>query len=289
MTGYSLGSLDETHWTATGAFTVALVTGAVTVVHSCLLQQRLNSLFGPNELKLWLSQPADDGPVPDSDVGLDRRTRLRNRMSQARSRLPYKNALLEGPRRASLSAVFIINVPAMLLYYSVIFLLAGLGIYVGSSWSRSLGNFASQADAMRVMILYIVTAWVGLLIFFVPAAIKMLESTKDREARSSSNELNDDASETKSLPSTVFHPSTQSVDNGKQGAPMESLYPAAAAGIGERDNLFKETSASKSTEKQREVYSNRTKSLEATIAAQERNTAALRALLSEFQSSGDYR
>ncbi|KAK7542432.1 uncharacterized protein J3D65DRAFT_613775 [Phyllosticta citribraziliensis] len=290
MTGYSLGSLDETHWTAIGAFTVALVTGALTVVHSCLLQQRLNSLFGPQDLRLWLSQPADDGPVSDSEAGLDRRTRLRNRMSRVRSRSPYNQTLLEGPRRASLSAVFIINVPAMLLYYSVIFFLAGLGIYVGSSWSRNLDNFASQADAMRVMILYIVTASIGLLIFFVPVAIKMLESTKDRQARSSANELDDDTAEMKSLQSSVFCPSTQSIDNGKQKAPVVSLRPAAAAGIGVKDNSSKETSGSKSTETQRECVSDRTQSLQAalaaSIAAQERNTAALRALLSEFQSSG---
>ncbi|KAK7623402.1 hypothetical protein IWX49DRAFT_599824 [Phyllosticta citricarpa] len=108
---------------------------------------------------------------------------------------------------------------------------------------------------MRVTISYIVTASVGLLIFFVPVAMKMLESNKDRQARSSAaNELHDGASEMLSLRSSVFGPSALSLDNGKHQARRECLRPASAAGMGARDDLSKETSGSKSTETRRESF-----------------------------------
>ncbi|KAK8256467.1 hypothetical protein IWZ00DRAFT_499665 [Phyllosticta capitalensis] len=294
MTALDLARLDSTHWTATGAFAVALVTGALTVVHSCLLQQRINSFVGPDDLKKWLSRCPNDVPNCDSEAGIDTRVAGHSRSFGKGSK-----------KRASISAVFIINVPGLLLYYSVVSFLAGLGVYVVSSWVRKLDNFASPAEAFRVMILYIVTASLGVLILAVPVVLKMLESSEERRIKYQRKHSDfSNSSEMTTVPSSVSDLPLHSVRSADQRAarpgsfrgdlegyaqreaPRSSLESATAAVERARNNLLCKNAESQPTETQRDCFE---KALVASIEAQQLATEALKALLIAFQNSGDDR
>lgn len=196
ITALSLENLGSVHWTAKAAFVLSLTTGALSVFFACLLQQRVSSLFGLSDLKDWLSKPAGNRELREADYLVrhfreardnhdTEETAESNSENKSRLWLELERELTQMVNkrrweRASFSAALMIKIPALLLNWSVGAFLVGLGVYLGSFWTRHLDSPQPRSSSLGVLVTYIVITAAGLLLFFVPVLLKYLESAPIR-------------------------------------------------------------------------------------------------------------
>ncbi|THW77556.1 hypothetical protein D6D18_09888 [Aureobasidium pullulans] len=190
ITALSLGTSDTIHWTANAAFVISLVTASLSVFYACLLQQHISGLFTSEDVKSWLSKPASKYEMETLEIMASELRRARYRwqdlgpLSDARqSALETFRKQIEGFAReckwktASFNAAFMIKVPSLLLNWSVGAFILGLGVYLGCVWRPDGISDPSRNGSLGVLITYLITTVGGLLLYYVPNAGKILESS----------------------------------------------------------------------------------------------------------------
>lgn len=155
----------------------------------------MSALFGPEDFKDWLSIQAG---APEFHLGgnfiQDHETFLQELGSVFEEKgedLAAKISTLNDLARkvseqirwhkASFNAAFMIKSPALLLNWSVLAFLSGLGIYLGCFWIHNLDETQSQDSSLKILIVYVVFTVCGLLLFYVPRILKYLETTAVRQ------------------------------------------------------------------------------------------------------------
>jgi hypothetical protein len=83
--------------------------------------------------------------------------------------------------RPSLSAALIITAPSQLLNFALGSLLSGFGIYFGMVYTARLPAIENHHSALAVLIVYIVSAAFGLVLFYLPMLFKLVATMRDRK------------------------------------------------------------------------------------------------------------
>lgn len=187
ITAMSLEDMSSVHWIAKAAFVVSLAAGALSVFFACILQQRISSLFGLSDIKDWMIKPANLEALKFANHILDARP-VRNANQPISEEEPWQELenqitqIVKESRwvQASFNTALMIKVPALLLHWSVVAFLVGLGVYLGSFWDKSLGAAPSRGDSLGILVAYIIATAFGLLIFYVPTILKYLEGAPVR-------------------------------------------------------------------------------------------------------------
>ncbi|KAL2824399.1 hypothetical protein BDW59DRAFT_180265 [Aspergillus cavernicola] len=202
ITALALEDLDKVHWTANAAFVLSLTAGGLSVFYACLVQQRMSSLLTTDDVKDFFSKPSslkelrhleqdlarlvsDMRKMSSSDeatVTRQRMTELESIIKQFRSKNRWKSA--------SFHSILMVKAPTLLLKYALASFIIGLGIYFGCLAFSEVGSQKPRGSHRAVFIVYIVTSFLGLLIYYVPATLKELElSPARRYVQMMSNEL----------------------------------------------------------------------------------------------------
>ncbi|THX67174.1 hypothetical protein D6D05_09943 [Aureobasidium pullulans] len=186
ITALSLGNSDTTHWTANAAFVISLVTASLSVFYACLLQQHISGLFTSEDVKSWLSKPA-------AKYEMEELEQIASTLSKTITPFPelglvVPQSSVETYRRtienfaqefkwktASFNAAFMIKVPSLLLNWSVGAFILGLGVYLGCVWRPD--GLSERNGSLGILITYLITTVGGLLLYYVPKAGKILESS----------------------------------------------------------------------------------------------------------------
>jgi hypothetical protein len=83
-----------------------------------------------------------------------------------------------------------VKAPTLLLKYALGFFINGLGIYFGCLAFSDVGSQKPRGRYLAIFIVYMVTVFLGLLIYYVPSTLKELElSPARRYAQIMTNEL----------------------------------------------------------------------------------------------------
>lgn len=219
------------HWTAKACFIISLVTGSLSVFYACLVQQNISSLFGPEDVKDWLSKKIKGPPKIDSesafhglqsilmvssleDLNLDT-VRNTEKAEMLRKQFLDLHRALQDDRwmSASLNAAIIIRVPAMLLNWSVGAFLTGIGIYLGFIWRYSLDPPQSQGSSLAVLVVYSVVTFAGLVLFFAPLVLKTLEIGPVKRFRAQISDTKRALDLILSIPTVNQNQATQGTEN----------------------------------------------------------------------------
>ncbi|GAB7328473.1 hypothetical protein MBLNU13_g00443t1 [Cladosporium sp. NU13] len=199
LTALSLPNLDDTHWTARAAFIIGLVAGSLAVFCSCVLQSKMSGLHNAYAVRRWLTRPQEtsegpshhqptmnlsrsdasdsENPVPPEDA-LDGLEKL---LDMQKELLKVREELNELSYRPSLSAALIITAPSQLLNIALGALLTGFGIYFGLVYTARLPAIEDHHSALSVLIVYIVSAASGLVLFYLPMLFKVIATMRDEE------------------------------------------------------------------------------------------------------------
>ena len=78
-------------------------------------------------------------------------------------------------RKASISAIFILSAPYIMMSYAIIAFIVGLAIYQGFVWTRNLDTDAGKINSRNVFIAYMVSSGFGGVFFSFAGIIKFAE------------------------------------------------------------------------------------------------------------------
>ncbi|KAF4960228.1 hypothetical protein FSARC_10541 [Fusarium sarcochroum] len=169
ITGLSLNSMTQAHWTAPAFLVASLVFGTISVYVSFVLQQEITGLFKPVDFVGWLSRPSSE-EVSRLPVWVPRRfgsslRRITTGLSISTSaQQADSNAQLEqGPlnREPSPVAAIMLAAPSGLLGLSLNAFLIGFGIYLGCVHGRNLIPEYGRKGSLGILIFYIVAVVIG--------------------------------------------------------------------------------------------------------------------------------
>lgn len=165
ITALSLEYLEDTHWTASAAFVISLVAGLLSVYYACILQQQLSGLHSPEETLLWLTITVRALPHPlIPEMGI---------LEFWHHAQTYKdNDLIP-----SFNAALLLVVPSILLNWSSVTLLIGIGIYFGMIYAENLGSLRGNNSNLAILLVYVLFTSGALLGYLWPLLQKALEST----------------------------------------------------------------------------------------------------------------
>jgi uncharacterized membrane protein YedE/YeeE len=186
LTALTLPNLDDTHWTARASFVVGLVAGSLAVFCSCILQSKMSALHTAQAVRGWLTRPREETGMRSkfSTSGLKELIRNPNAKSLAAMKedLSQLNKMFnENAYRPSLSAALIITAPLQLLNIALGSLLTGFGIYFGVVYTAKLPAIGDHHSALAVLVVYIASAASGLLLFYLPALVKLVATMSDQK------------------------------------------------------------------------------------------------------------
>lgn len=179
ITGLSLDNVAETHWTTQATFIISLVAGALCVYYTCMIQQKLGVLSRPEDIKDWLCRP---GKWTGLDKELQEQLDSLHNDAKPRPDLEKLQRDLLGHladdrwKTASINAAIMLSVPGFLLNVSIATFLIGLGIYLGFAFSHNFLPDAGTNSSLAILLVYIIASALGLLIFFIPYGLKVVES-----------------------------------------------------------------------------------------------------------------
>ncbi|THY43915.1 hypothetical protein D6C90_08436 [Aureobasidium pullulans] len=190
ITALSLGNSETIHWTASAAFVISLVTASLSVFYACLLQQHISGLFTSEDVKSWLSKPASKYEMELLEIMALQLRRVQSQwqdvgllsdITQLASE-PYRKEIEDFAQEckwktASFNTAFMIKVPSLLLNWSVGAFVLGLGVYLGCVWKPDEKSSPWRNGSLGVLITYLITTVGGLLLYYVPKAGKILESS----------------------------------------------------------------------------------------------------------------
>ncbi|KAK6393248.1 hypothetical protein LTR65_002539 [Meristemomyces frigidus] len=201
ITALSLDQIDSTHWTAQAAFIMSLVAGSLSVFYCCMIQQTFGTLISDEDVKDWLCKPGEwQGMEEELDVmnGFDEHIASLRPGSEAtvtkeELRILTSRVLgrLSGDqwKTPSINAAMMLTAPARLLYLAVVSFLAGLGIYLGSVFSNRLAVSTGKNASLANLIIYILEVVIGLLLFYVPYVLRLLEHIPGQRVRRGARDL----------------------------------------------------------------------------------------------------
>lgn len=181
LTALTLPELESAHWTAQASFVICLVSGALSVFFSCVLQSILSGLHTPQQFRDWITEGLD----PESKEILDTIDQLKQD-PRLESRQDIKEAVLFAGGflrisrlpRPSLYAALILTSPLQLLRLALAALLVGFGVYFGFNYSARLQS-GDGGSALAVLITYIVCVSLGLANFYIPFVGKLITIESD--------------------------------------------------------------------------------------------------------------
>lgn len=159
ITALSLEYLEATHWTATAAFVISLIAGLLSVYYACILQQQLSGLHGPVEAELWFT------------------TVRRKRRSQVDSKIETGRQTHKEYIMPSYNAALLLVLPSILLNWSSIALLIGIGIYYGIVHTQHLSSVRGQNSSLAILLVYVLFTLGAFASYILPWLQKQLEST----------------------------------------------------------------------------------------------------------------
>jgi len=190
ITALGLEEIDQVHWTAKAAFIVSLSTGGLSVFYACLVQQRMSSLFTTDDVKDFFSRPGGSKESQDFERELDlliNQLKMKTAGEEATWR-QQKLAEIESLvklfrsknrwKSASFHSILMVKAPTILLKYALAAFIIGLGIYFGCLTFHGEGT--PGGFSLKIFIVYLVTSFLSLLIYYVPATLKDLELSPSR-------------------------------------------------------------------------------------------------------------
>ncbi|KAJ5415575.1 hypothetical protein N7465_004270 [Penicillium sp. CMV-2018d] len=192
ITALALTDLDQVHWTAEAAFVLSLIAGGLSVFYSCLVQQRMSGLFTPEDVKDFFSKPSssqrlhnleqnkDDltSDIRKNNIG-DESTVRRQKMKELESMIKEFKSKNRW-RSASFHSIMMIKAPTLLLRYALASFVIGIGIYFGCLAFSDIASQRPRNSYRATFIVYIVTTFLALLIYYVPYILKELELSPAR-------------------------------------------------------------------------------------------------------------
>jgi hypothetical protein len=191
LTALSLPDLDDTHWTARASFVIGLVAGSLAVFCCCVLQSKMSALHTAHGVRRWLTRPRAElrgwFTPPHRSATLELKDRIRNpdisELANMKQHLSsFNGGFNRQAYRPSLSAALIITAPLQLLNIALGSLLTGFAIYFGFVYSARLPTIGDHNSALAVLVVYITSAALGLLFFYIPVLIKLSATMRDQKA-----------------------------------------------------------------------------------------------------------
>ncbi|KAK4159932.1 hypothetical protein QBC43DRAFT_326355 [Cladorrhinum sp. PSN259] len=155
ITALALSGVERAHWTAAAFFVASLVFGLLSVYVSFIVQQELNSLVGQDQIVDWLSRPQrlNRGVTPNAEQELE---------------LPNRR------EASAISAIMLASPPGM-LNLSLNTFLVGLGVYLGSVYTRDLIPEFGKGGSLGLLVFYLVAATIGTFLYTFPQLLKASE------------------------------------------------------------------------------------------------------------------
>ncbi|KAI0183616.1 hypothetical protein EV127DRAFT_489500 [Xylaria flabelliformis] len=143
ITALSLDSLNQTHWTARGSFTLSLVSAVMAVYVASTGYRMLCRCVSTEDIRGWTKGSLS----PNS---LDTYAKWWVKIFSSR------NPLHEDIEVPSVSSVITVSAPFGLLVVALLSFLVGFGIWLGFLWTRDLNPDSTQGDSRAVFITYAV-------------------------------------------------------------------------------------------------------------------------------------
>lgn len=143
----TLPNLSQTHWLARGSWILSLVSALMAVYFAGRQAREMGRLFRGRLIRIWIRK--GDTNI-EAILSGDSTPYQQKILDWNDSELPQQ-ILAPAP-----SSVLTVSAPGMLLSASLNFLLIGLGIYFGFTWTRGLDTSASPSDSRNVFIIFIV-------------------------------------------------------------------------------------------------------------------------------------
>lgn len=178
ISAISLTRLEDAHWTAQAFFVASLTTGSLSVFFSCALNPAFHGLHSSEDIKDFLTKPTPAYQRSDfrksvsnfiKEIGPDFRRAdqqtyedVTNYLTQGRWKVPSANAAI------------MLVAPMMLLRVALNAFLIGLGIYLGKLYTAELLP-AYGKGAIGILTFYIVSAVLGLSVYYISEALKLRE------------------------------------------------------------------------------------------------------------------
>lgn len=152
----------------------------------------MSSLFTTDDVKDFFSKPSSLEEFRYLELNLDhlisdmrksspsdertarhrRMTELESMIKQFKSKNKWKSA--------SFHSVLMVKAPTLLLKYALASFIVGLGIYFGCLAFSDVGSQKPRGSYRAIFIVYIVTSFLSLLIYYVPSMLKELELSPAR-------------------------------------------------------------------------------------------------------------
>lgn len=162
----------------------------------------MSSFFTTDDIKDFFSKPSSSEGLRLLEQHLDRLvSEIRKRNSSGETTMRHeKTTELESTikqfksknrwKSASFYSILTVKAPTLLLKYALASFFTGLGIYFGCLALSEVGSQKPQGRNLAIFMVYIVTSFFGLIIYYVPSTLKQLElSSARRYAQIRANEL----------------------------------------------------------------------------------------------------
>ncbi|KAJ5521812.1 hypothetical protein N7527_005927 [Penicillium freii] len=192
ITALALTDLDQVHWTAEAAFVLSLIAGGLSVFYCCLVQQRMSGLFTPEDVKDFFSKPSSSQRLHNLEQNMDdltsaiRKNNIGDESTVRRQKMKKLESMIKEFksknrwRSASFHSIMMIKAPTLLLKYALASFVIGIGIYFGCLAFSDIASQRPRNSYRATFIVYIVTTFLGLLIYYVPYILKELELSPAR-------------------------------------------------------------------------------------------------------------
>ncbi|OQE96201.1 hypothetical protein PENNAL_c0001G09431 [Penicillium nalgiovense] len=192
ITALALEDLDKVHWTAKAAFVLSLTAGGLSVFYACLVQQRMSNLFTTDDVKNFFSKPSSPEEFRFLEQRLDDLTSDMRERSPADESIERHQKMIELEsmikqfksknkwKCASFHSILMVKAPTLLLKYALASFIIGLGIYFGCLAFSYVDPQKPRGSHRAIFIVYIVTSFLSLLIYYVPSILKELELSPAR-------------------------------------------------------------------------------------------------------------
>ena len=191
ITALSLPEVGRTHWTVQAAFIISLVTGALCVFYCCTIQASFGSLIQACDIKDWLCKPGKwdeldkrSNPQRSDDEAKTTRAEREDRRMELLAKLQHDRW-----KSPSINAVIMLVAPDRLLYVSVGMFLVGLGVYLVILLHRRIYISVGVHSTLGLLLIYFFTVVWGLLLFYTPAVLKLIELAPSKRGQREANVL----------------------------------------------------------------------------------------------------
>ncbi|KAF3928140.1 hypothetical protein AA313_de0204550 [Arthrobotrys entomopaga] len=176
ITSFSLGMINETHWTARGCFVYSLVSSLMSVYFASTQSRNVGRLFTGPQIRSWIRGgwiPVDlyhlkvRTAVDPDDIDIDAIfPDLAKAIKPVTKSHTAHLVTNKWPRRdkdtnwalitPAATSVLALSAPFMLLSTSLYTFLAGIGIYLGFLYTKRLDTDSGAYDDRNILIVYLI-------------------------------------------------------------------------------------------------------------------------------------